>query len=65
MAKTLKTGLAQYKDVGKITNSSTSNAIKALTGRMLSAKIVGINQVKGNKNGIAVVEILEEILSLI
>lgn len=61
MAKTLKTGLAQYKDVGKITNSSTSNAIKALTGRMLSAKIVGINQVKGNKNGIAVVEILEEI----
>lgn len=58
----LKTGLAQFEALGKTSNSFASDSLRALTGKLISAKIRNINQVKGAQNGIAEVEILDEIV---
>ena len=56
----LKSGLASYKSLGKISNSSLSDSARNLAGRLISAKIVSINQSGGGSNGIAQVQLLDE-----
>jgi len=56
----LKSGLASYKNLGKISNSSLSDSARNLAGKLISAKIVSINQSGGGSNGIAQVQLLDE-----
>ena len=57
----LKSGLAEYKSLGKITNSATSDNIKALSGRIHSARIISINQTGNSQNGLAQCQLLEDV----
>lgn len=57
----LKSGLSQYKSLGKITNSSLSDEARNLSGRLISAKIVNIDQSGGGSNGTAQVQILDAV----
>mgnify|MGYP003631466734 FL=1 len=57
----LKSGLAEYKNLGKITNSATSDTIKALSGKIHSARIVSINQTGNSQNGLAQCQLLGDV----
>lgn len=62
MPQTLKTGQALYKSQGA--SSSPDNMqelIKNLEGKILSARILSIDQSGTNRNGVAVVQLLQEI----
>ena len=56
----LKSGLAEYKNLGKISNSALSDNARSLAGKLISAKIVSINQSGGGGNGTAQVQLLDE-----
>jgi hypothetical protein len=56
----LKSGLAEYKNLGKISNSSLIDNARSLAGKLISAKIVSINQSGGGSNGTAQVQLLDE-----
>lgn len=57
----LKSGLALYKDLGVIINTSTQDSVRKLEGRILSARILDIDQSGSSTNGYATVQILDEI----
>jgi hypothetical protein len=56
----LKSGLAEYKNLGKISNSSLGDNARSLAGKLISAKIVSINQSGGGSNGTAQIQLLDE-----
>jgi hypothetical protein len=49
----LKSGLAEYKNLGKISNSALGDNARSLAGKLISAKIVSINQSGGGSIGTA------------
>jgi hypothetical protein len=57
----LKSGLALYKDLGTIINTSTQDSVRKLEGKILSARILNIDQSGSSTNGYATVQILDEI----
>ena len=57
----IKSGLAAYKDLGVIINTSTRDSIRKLEGKLLSARILEINQSGDANNGTAIVQILDSI----
>jgi hypothetical protein len=56
----LKSGLAEYKNLGKISNSALGDNARSLAGKLISAKIVSINQSGGGSNGTAQIQLLDE-----
>lgn len=57
----LKTGLAQYDNVGTILNTSTRDSIRKLEGKILSCRVLDINESGDSNNGVIVAEILDDI----
>lgn len=47
----LKSGLAEYAGLGSISNSSTSDSLRNLAGKVLSARVISVNQSGGYNNG--------------
>jgi hypothetical protein len=58
---TLKSGQAQYKFQGQEKQSIPTDMLKNLEGKILSARIIDINQSGTSKNGYATVQLLQEI----
>ena len=61
MAGVLKSGQTLYKSLGKIVNNSTRDDLKNLTGKLLSGRILEIDQSGTPTNGYAQVQVLDEI----
>ena len=61
MAKTLKTGQALAKSQGNFTPSSNQDLLKNLEGKILSARVLQIDQTGTSANGTATVQLLGEI----
>lgn len=57
----LKTGLAQYDSVGTIFNTSTGDSIRKLEGKILSCRVLDIDETGESTNGVIVAEILDDI----
>lgn len=57
----LKTGLAQYDNVGTIFNTSTGDSIRKLEGKILSCRVLDIDETGESTNGVIVAEILDDI----
>ena len=57
----LKSGQTLYKSLGSITNNSTRDSLKNLTGKLLSGRILEIDQSGTSTNGAAQVQVLDEI----
>ena len=57
----LKTGLAQYDNVGIISNTYTRDSIRKLEGKILSCRVLDIDETGTSTNGVIVAEILDEI----
>lgn len=57
----LKSGQALNRDLGKILNSSHQDDLRSLQGKILSGRILSINQTGDSGNGTAVVQILDDI----
>tara|TARA_B110000495_G_scaffold2335_1_gene1742 strand:- start:656 stop:1888 length:1233 start_codon:yes stop_codon:yes gene_type:complete len=61
MAGVLKSGQTLYKSLGNIVNNSTRDDLKNLTGKLLSGRILEIDQSGTPTNGYAQVQVLDEI----
>ena len=61
MAGVLKSGQTLYKSLGKIVNNSTRDDLRNLTGKLLSGRILEIDQSGTPTNGYAQVQVLDEI----
>lgn len=61
MPGSLKSGQTLYKNLGNIINNSTRDSLKNLTGKLLSGRILEIDQSGTSTNGSAQVQILDEI----
>lgn len=61
----ISSGLTQFKNLGKIQNSSTQDEIRKLQGSILSARVSSINQEGTGNDGIISVEVLQEVGSTI
>ncbi len=61
----ISSGLNQFKNLGKIQNSSTQDEIRKLQGSILSARVSSINQEGTGNDGIISVEVLQEVGSTI
>ena len=61
MAKTLKSGQAQYKSQGNNNTSTNQDLIKKLEGKVLSARIIEIDQSGTPTNGYATIQLLQEV----
>lgn len=61
MAGVLKSGQTLYKSLGSIVNNSTRDDLKNLTGKLLSGRILDIDQSGTPTNGTAQVQVLDEI----
>lgn len=57
----LKTGLAQYDNVGTIFNTSTGDSIRKLEGKILSCRVLDIDETGESTNGVIIAEILDDI----
>jgi hypothetical protein len=57
----LKSGQTLYKNLGSIINNSTRDNLKNLTGKLLSGRILNIDQSGTTLNGSAKVQVLDEI----
>ena len=57
----LKSGQALLRDLGKVVNSTQSDNVRKLQGKILSGRILEINQTGDSGNGTAVVQILDDI----
>jgi hypothetical protein len=57
----LKSGQTLYKSLGSIVNNSTRDSLKNLTGKLLSGRILEIDQSGTSTNGTAQVQVLDEI----
>ncbi len=57
----LKTGLAQYDSVGTIFNTYTGDSIRNLEGKILSCRVLDIDETGTGTNGVIVAEILDDI----
>ena len=57
----ISSGLNQFKNLGKIQNSSTQNEIRKLQGSILSARVTSVNQEGTGNDGVISVEVLQEI----
>ena len=57
----LKSGQARYKESGKIINTSSQDNIRKLSGKILSGRVVEIDQTGTSTNGYAQIQILDEI----
>ncbi len=57
----LKSGQTLYKSLGSIVNNSTRDSLKNLTGKLLSGRILEIDQSGTSTNGAAQVQVLDEI----
>jgi hypothetical protein len=61
MAKTLKSGQTLYKSLGTIVNNTTQDELRSLKGRLLSGRIINIDQSGTSTNGYAQIQILDNI----
>lgn len=61
----ISSGLNQFKNLGKIQNSSTQDEIRKLQGSILSARVNSINQEGTGNDGVISVEVLQEVGSTI
>ena len=57
----ISSGLNQFKNLGKIQNSSTQDEIRKLQGSILSARVSSINQEGTGNDGVISVEVLVEV----
>ena len=57
----ISSGLNQFKNLGKIQNSSTQDEIRKLQGSILSARVNSINQEGTGNDGVISVEVLQEV----
>jgi hypothetical protein len=57
----LKTGLAEYDNVGDIFNTFTRDSIRKLEGKILSCRVLDIDETGEGTNGVLVAEILDDI----
>ena len=57
----ISSGLNQFKNLGKIQNSSTRDEIRKLQGSILSARVNSINQEGTGNDGAISVEVLQEV----
>jgi len=57
----LKTGLAEYDNVGDIFNTFTRDSIRKLEGKILSCRVLEIDETGEGTNGVLVAEILDDI----
>jgi len=57
----ISSGLNQFKNLGKIQNSSTQDEIRKLQGSILSARVSSINQEGTGNDGVISVEVLQEV----
>ena len=57
----ISSGLNQFKNLGKIQNSSTQDEIRKLQGSILSARVRSINQDGVGNDGTITVELLSEV----
>ena len=57
----LKTGLAEYNNVGDIFNTFTRDSIRKLEGKILSCRVLEIDATGEGTNGVLVAEILDDI----
>ena len=58
---TLKSGQAQYKQQGNTNNFSNQDILKKLEGKVLSARILNIDQSGTSTNGTSSVQLLQEV----
>jgi hypothetical protein len=57
----LKSGLAEYDNVGDIFNTFTRDSIRKLEGKILSCRVLEIDETGEGTNGVLVAEILDDI----
>jgi len=57
----LKSGQSLNKSLGQIINTSQDDALKQLSGKLISGRVLNINQTGGSDNGIATIQILDDI----
>lgn len=57
----LKSGLAEYQQSGKISNSFTEDSLRSLSGKILSGRVTSINQVGNSQNGVISCTLLTDV----